>query len=228
MSELQAIYSNRFGGTEEYRREIWKILVADYFSQWTKGARRILDLGCGYGEFINAVRCERRYAMDLNPDSARHLDPDVVFLKQDCSEEWPLENGGLDLVFTSNFFEHLPDKATLGKTLDQARRCLAPDGRLIAMGPNIRLLPGQYWDFWDHHLELSDLSLAEGLGVHGFTVERRIARFLPFTMVGAPRYPTSFLRAYLCCPPAWRFFGKQFLIVARIESAEDRKSQGAE
>jgi hypothetical protein len=84
------------------------------------------------------------------------------------------------------------------------------------MGPNIRCLHGRYWDFWDHHLALSDLSLAEGLGVHGFDVERRIARFLPYTMVGAPRFPMFFLRAYLRCPMAWGVLGRQFLIVARV------------
>lgn len=217
MSELQTIYAQRFEGALDYRRTVWKVLVEDFFARWTTGAKSILDLGCGYGEFINAVRSDRRYAMDLNPDSEGHLESGVTFIRQDCSEEWPFEKGSLDLIFTSNFFEHLPEKATLGKTLDQARRCLSPGGRLIAMGPNIRLLPGQYWDFWDHHLELSDLSLAEGLGVHGFRIEKRIAGFLPFTMVGGPRYPAVFLRAYLRCPPAWRFFGKQFLIVARAE-----------
>lgn len=218
MSELQDIYSQRFEGAIEYRRAVWRALVDDFFSRWTSGARRILDLGCGYGEFINAVRCERRYAMDLNPDARERLDAGITFFEQDCSRPWPVEDGGLDLVFTSNFFEHLPDKATLGRTLDQARRCLAPGGRLIAMGPNIRCLHGRYWDFWDHHLALSDLSLAEGLGVHGFDVERRIARFLPYTMVGAPRFPVLFLRAYLRCPMAWGVLGRQFLIVARVSS----------
>lgn len=46
------------------------------------------------------------------------------------------------------FFEHLPDKAHLLRTLGQIRRCLKPGGCLIAMGPNIKYLPGRYWDFF--------------------------------------------------------------------------------
>ena len=35
----------------------------------------VLDLACGYGEFINTVRCRQKFGMDLNPDSPRFLDP---------------------------------------------------------------------------------------------------------------------------------------------------------
>jgi predicted SAM-dependent methyltransferase len=57
----------------------------------------------------------------------------------------------LDVVFTSKFFEHLSDKPSLVATLSKAFRCLKPSGRLIALGPNIKYLPGEYWDFFDHH-----------------------------------------------------------------------------
>jgi SAM-dependent methyltransferase len=152
--------------------------------------------------------------MDLNPDSAGHLASDVHFIHQDCSQSWPLPDDALDVVFTSNFFEHLPDKNALGLTLDQIRRCLKPGGRLIAIGPNIKYLPGAYWDFWDHYLPLSETSLGEGLTNRRFTIERCAPRFLPYTMVQAREYPMFILRIYLRVPWVWRVFGRQFLIVA--------------
>jgi SAM-dependent methyltransferase len=121
----------------------------------------------------------------------------------------------LDLVFTSNFFEHLPSKEALTDTLEQAKRCLRPKGRLIAMGPNIRFVGGAYWDFWDHHLPLTDHSLAEALRVRGFEIERVVDRFLPYTMVNTRPAPPLLVYLYLKTPFAWRVFGKQFLIVAR-------------
>jgi len=215
--DLQRIYETRFAATESYRKAVWRVLIADFFSKWVRQADAVLDLGCGYGEFINQVSCGQKFAMDLNPDAPARLNPSVHCLLQDCSRDWALPDGSLDVVFTSNFFEHLPDKPTLGRTLDEAHRCLKPGGLLLAIGPNIRELPGAYWDFWDHHLPLSERSLAEALVTRGFQIERAIARFLPYTMVDAPQYPLFLLRVYLRLPLLWRFLGKQFLVIARKE-----------
>ena len=50
------------------------------------------------------------------------------------------------------------------------------------MGPNIRYAFREYWDYFDHQLPLSDLSVVEGLIASGFNVNIVIPRFLPFTM----------------------------------------------
>jgi SAM-dependent methyltransferase len=221
-ANLATVYGNRFEGLEDYRNRVWRVLIEDYFQSFINPGAAVLDLGCGYGEFINNIRCGEKLGMDLNPNTARILGPDVRFLQQDCSTPWSLPNESLDVVFTSNFFEHLPDKAALGRTLDQAERCLRPGGILIAMGPNIKCLPGLYWDFWDHYLPLTDVSLCEGLNVHGFEVVKRIERFLPYSMVGRARYPMVFLRAYLKIPLAWRFWGRQFLLVGRKPFCGDK------
>lgn len=214
-ADLQRIYEARFSGTAAYRKRVWQVLVPEFFQQFIDPADAVLDLGCGYGEFINEVRCGEKFAMDLNPDAPSHLDPSIQFLEQDCSTRWQLESGSLNAVFTSNFFEHLPNKDSLGRTLDEVFRCLAPGGRLLAMGPNIKYLPGSYWDFWDHYLPLTEAALGEALTNRGFEVVRSIDRFLPYTMVKQREYPGFFLRAYLKLPLAWRFFGKQFVVVAR-------------
>lgn len=153
--------------------------------------------------------------MDLNPDARRLAQSDVLVLQQDCSQAWNIVPGSLDTVFTSNFFEHLPTKSALEETLAEAHRALKPGGRLIAMGPNIKCVPGEYWDFFDHYLPLTELSLAEVLKKKQFAVEVCRDRFLPYTMSDGRQYPIWILRAYLMAPLAWKFFGKQFLVVAR-------------
>ena len=175
----------------------------------------LLDLGCGYGEFINLVKAGAKIGMDLNARSRDLLNPEVRFFEQDCAARWPLADGQLDVVFSSNFFEHLPDKATLGRTLTEAFRCLKPEGRLIALGPNIKFTRGRYWDFWDHYLPLTEASLSEGLTARGFAIERCRARFLPYTMAGDRQYPLWMLRLYLRLPLLWRWRGEQFLVIAR-------------
>lgn len=212
--DVQTIYGQRFAANREYRQKIWRVLIDDFFQGLLGKDAAVLDLGCGYGEFINQITAREKFGIDLNPDSAAMFTSGVKFFRQDCSQTWPLPDNTLDAVFTSNFFEHLPDKATLGRTLEQARRCLKPGGRLVALGPNIKYLPGAYWDFWDHYLPLTELSLSEGLRNRGFNVARCYARFLPYTMAGGPQYPLLLLRVYLRLSVAWRFFGKQFLVVA--------------
>ncbi len=153
--------------------------------------------------------------MDLNPRSREMLAPGVTFYQRDCSEVWPFAEDSLDLIFSSNFFEHLRSKPILEKTIQQAARCLKTGGRLIAMGPNIRYTRWAYWDFWDHHIPLTELSLTELLENNGFKVETAIDRFLPYTMVNQRETPMVLIRLYLRLRLAWRFMGGQFLVVGR-------------
>jgi SAM-dependent methyltransferase len=212
--ELDATYSRRFNAHLAYRNLVWSVLAVRYFSRLIAPGSTVLDLGCGYGEFINNIVCKRKYGIDLNARAGEYLAAGVEFFAQDCSQPWPLPDGCLDVVFTSNFFEHLPSKQAFSDTLRQAWRCLRPGGHLYAMGPNIRFIGGAYWDFWDHHLAFTDVSMAEALEVHGFEVERAIDRFLPYTMVNRRRAPAVLLSLYLKFPLAWKIFGKQFMVCA--------------
>src|SRR5215469_3827849 len=109
---LQQLYQNRFGGMADYRQRVW-VVLSQFFSQWISSEAQVLDLGCGWCEFINAVSCRVKFAMDLNPDSKRFAKPEVRVLEQDCSAPWALPSEALDAVFTSNFLEHLPTKSAL-------------------------------------------------------------------------------------------------------------------
>ena len=213
-SDLSRIYAQRFAANLDYRKRVWRVLIDSFFQQYVSRDATVLDLGCGYGEFINQVDAGRKYAMDLNPDAPRYLTDNVRVIRQDCSQPWPVEEASLDVIFTSNFFEHLPDKAALGRTLDQIYRALRKGGRLIAMGPNIKLVPGSYWDFWDHYLPLTESSLAEALENRSFHIVRTEPAFLPYTMAGKRPAPLTLIRIYLALPKLWRLIGKQFLVMA--------------
>jgi SAM-dependent methyltransferase len=215
MSQEQATYARRFAKNERYRSSVWRVLVRQVFQPHIPEDARVLDLGCGYGEFINNVRAATRYAMDANPDARKKLAPGIEFIEQDCSQPWPLRDGSLDVIFASNFFEHLATKEALQLTLEHALRALRKDGTLIAMGPNIRYLPGAYWDFIDHNIALSDRSMVEAMELAGFTRHRVVDRFLPYTMSEGASPSPSFLNLYLRMPFMWRFLGKQFLIIMK-------------
>jgi len=214
-AELQKLYEIRFAGASEYREKVWNILVNEFFSRWIPERSVVLDLGCGHCEFINQVRAEQRFGMDLNPDAVTHAGPGVQLLTQNCASAWSIADESLDVVFTSNFFEHLYTKSDLRDTLAQAWRCLRKGGCLIALGPNIRYLPGAYWDYYDHYLPLTELSLGEAMTATGFSLEEEIPRFLPYTMSQGSRRPVWMLRLYLRLKFIWPLFGKQFLVVGR-------------
>ena len=212
---LQREYQLRFNELAEYRNQVWKTLCNDFFSQLITPDSRVLDLGAGWCEFINNVSAAEKYAMDLNPETGNRLAPGIRFLHQDCSAPWQIEPESLDVVFTSNFLEHLPDKDAVKRTVAHAYQCLAPGGCLICLGPNIKYVNGAYWDFWDHFVPLTELALAELLQLENFDVEVNIGRFLPYSMSQGSTPPIVFLRLYLKLRFAWRLFGKQFLVVGR-------------
>jgi SAM-dependent methyltransferase len=212
---LQKEYQIRFCGAEEYRDRVWKTLCNSYFSTLVSPKAHLLDLGCGWGEFINNIDAAKKYAMDLNPDAAIHLGKEIDFLHQDCSLTWQLPAESLDVVFTSNFLEHLPDKQRVESTISEALRCLKPGGLIICLGPNIKYVPGAYWDFWDHFIPITDLAMAELLQLKGFEIDRRLPRFLPYSMSTGAKPPLIMLKLYLKLPLAWPLFGKQFLVVGK-------------
>jgi SAM-dependent methyltransferase len=214
-SVLNRQYKLRFGNRDPYRDSVWKILCSQYFSKHIPARSVVLDVGCGWGEFINNISAARKFAMDLNSETGQRIGSDVTFLQQDCALEWALDTASLDVVFTSNFLEHLPDKRSVEATLAQAYRCLKAGGTIICLGPNVKCIPGDYWDFWDHHIPITEASLAELLTLSGFTVESSIARFLPYSMSNGRNPPLFLVSLYLRMPAAWYFFGKQFLVIGR-------------
>jgi SAM-dependent methyltransferase len=211
---LQAVYANRFGGEEAERERLWRILTRNFFQQWVRPSDTVLDVGAGYCEFINSIQASRKYALDLNPVTSSKAAPDVTVLPQDVSRPWAMDPETVNVVFSSNFFEHLPTRDDLQHCLQEIYRVLRPGGRLLAMGPNIRFCYDVYWDFFDHYLPLSDRSLAEALELASFAIERVIPRFLPYTMKGKKPPADIFVRLYLGLPSCWRLLGKQFFVVA--------------
>jgi SAM-dependent methyltransferase len=212
---LQALYRQRFESEQAARHEVWRVLIDSWFIRYLDGVDSVLDLGSGWGHFINQVNVPARYAIDLNPDARLRLDPAVDLVAGDAMEPWPLAGGVLDCVFTSNFLEHLPGRDAVSTVLDHAFRHLRPGGLMVCLGPNIRYMTGAYWDYFDHVVPLSERSLSEALALSGFEIDEMIARFLPATISRQNVPPSFVLRTYLRMRPVWRLIGRQFLVVAR-------------
>lgn len=109
------------------------------FAEALVGGRAVLDAGCGagYGSAILAKAAERVFALDNAWDalaSARETSPAerVVHLCGDASS-LPLRDKSLDAVVAFEVIEHLENWRGL---LEESRRVLRDDGRLIVSTPN--------------------------------------------------------------------------------------------
>ncbi len=213
--ELQKLYRHRFEAVELPRKlAIWQVLCEHFFSRFVGVSATVIDVGAGYCEFINNIHCGRKIAIDLNPDVRRFAAPDVEVRNESCTNMASIPEASADVVFMSNFLEHLPSKQMVFDTLAEARRALKPGGRLLILQPNVRFLPGEYWDFFDHHTPLTERSLAEALEMLDMQIELVIPRFLPYTTKSSLPQAPVFVRLYLLFPLAWRFLGKQSFLCA--------------
>lgn len=218
--QLESLYRHRFPEEElKNKQAIWQVLCRQFFSRFVTPTDTVVDIGAGYCEFINNITAARKIAVDLNPEVSRFAKPGVQVLNESCTEISNLPAGTADVVFMSNFLEHLPSKQLVLDTFREARRILKDTGRIIVLQPNIRFLYAEYWDFFDHHTALSDRSLVEGLQLAGFAPDVVIPKFLPYTTKS--RLPQSpwLVSLYLRFPPAWRVLGKQTVVVAHKDNA---------
>lgn len=213
--ELDKLYHQRFPEAElAQKHAIWKVLCTEYFNRYVRPTDTVVDIGAGYCEFINNIPAARKIAVDLNPDVRRFAGPEVEIINESCTAISKLEADSVDAVFMSNFLEHLPNKDLVLDTFRETRRILKPGGRVIVLQPNIRYLPGEYWDFFDHHTPLTEKSLVEGLQLAGLDPTVVIAQFLPYTTKSRLPKAAWLVSLYLKFPPAWRLLGKQALVVA--------------
>lgn len=171
----------------------------------------MLDLGCGYGDFINNVEAGRRLAIDSWPDMPQHIDPGVEARTGQVWElDW-IEDQSVDLAFASNLFEHLT-KAEFALTLEALARKLKPTGRLMILQPNYRYAYREYFDDFTHVTVFSHISLADFLESQDWRVIDLRPRFLPLTIKS--RFPVSryLIGAYLASP--FKPLAKQMLVSA--------------
>jgi len=213
--QLSKLYKSRFPEqTLERKNAIWRVICNDYFQRFVTHENLVVDIACGYGEFLNNIKAGEKIGIDLNPDSANFLDGNVKFFNDNAMAVAQITGGKANVIFASNFLEHLPNKSTLDNLLREVYRAIIPGGTFIVVGPNLRYLPGEYWDFYDHHLGLTHLSLTEALELQGFQVNICLPRFLPYTTKSAlPTHP-FLVSCYLKAPIIWKLLGKQFLLVA--------------
>jgi SAM-dependent methyltransferase len=101
--------------------------------------RRILDMGCGVGAFVRRLGeySDEVYGTDIDRERVAEGTEEVPNLGLAVCEQLPFADDTFDVIILHEVLEHVTDDQ---QTLREARRVLAPDGKVVVFCPN-RLYP---------------------------------------------------------------------------------------
>jgi len=145
--ESRESWQEEYGNFERRREEmLLKFALVEPWIDLRARALSILDYGCAYGHYL-------QYLRELNPshqlygiDIARHvvetlrprgIADDVYWRGPD--EPLPFPDGSLDMVYSFDTLEHVPNPEALDFWFGEVHRVLRPDGRLFLFIPNFHL-----------------------------------------------------------------------------------------
>ena len=216
MDDEQASYHSTRLAPSATRRAVWRHVGA-YLQPYIPSDGRVLDLAAGYGDFSASIEAREIVAVDLFPELADHVPAHVEAIVGDATDLARFEDAVFDVVFASNFLEHL-DWPDIDRLMAGVVRVLRPGGRFIVVQPNFRLQPGAYFDDYTHRTNFTDRSIRDYLVVQGFDIERIEPRFLPLTLRSRLSWGHRLVPLYLKLP--YRPLAGQMLVVARRGGAD--------
>ncbi|MGA2853730.1 MAG: class I SAM-dependent methyltransferase [Verrucomicrobiota bacterium] len=205
------IYHNTRFTPDPRRRLLWQTLVAGEFQKRIPADGVVLELGAGYGEFINAVKARRRLAVDAWPGMLQHLEAGVEGLVTSITLLDGVPDNSVDYVFSSNCFEHV-SQADLVECLTQLRRKMKPGAMISIVQPNFKYCFREYFDDYTHISIYTSQGLSDLLAANGFRVVRCVPRFMPLTLKSRLPVHPLLIRLYLMSP--FKPMAKQMLISA--------------
>lgn len=154
--------------------------VVDFSVMWLqrKAGGRLLDVGCGSGDFLHDMQALgwQVEGVDFDPAAASNAGAKGVrvYAGSLASQHFPDES--FDAITLSHFIEHVHEPQQL---LEECRRILKPGGRLVMVTPNTESYGHRrYRDAWMHldpprHLHLFNCGTLECLTERaGLQVER--------------------------------------------------------
>lgn len=192
------------------RKKAW-IVISKYFQKFIRRDSVILDLGSGYCDFINNIDAKEKHVLDIYKGIKKYAKDDIKVHIGDLTKMKKMKGNYFDIIFASNFFEHLTKK-NLDNTFNELKRIIKKDGLLIVLQPNFKYTYKNYFDDYTHELAFTHISMSDYLTANGFKIIKIIPKFLPFSLNSKFPVMPFLIKLYLYSPI--KPFGGQFLIIA--------------
>jgi SAM-dependent methyltransferase len=126
------------------------LAVLRFYLPYLESSHRVLDIGCGHGEFLEMLISAGHEAVGVD------IDPGMVaacqakgleVIEADVLEWLPTQAGQFDAIFSSNVMEHLP-APVVAQVIRAAHAALRPGGLLLIGVPNPESIIVQLHEFW--------------------------------------------------------------------------------
>jgi SAM-dependent methyltransferase len=203
-------FKSRF--TPDNRRsKVW-IHLTRYLQKFISTGSVLLEVGPGYCDFINQVDAKKKLAFDIEPEVSSFANSDIEVFIGNAIMLHGIESGFIDVVFASNFLEHLTREES-DIFLKNTRRVLKDNGLMILMQPNYRYSSKVYFDDFTHKTIYSHISIRDYLSSMDFEVLKIEKKFMPFTLKSKASFLTFLVPLYLKFP--FKPFAKQMLVISK-------------
>ena len=174
---VDVVYNEEDRPFTQYPDKLARYLSSRY--ELPKGSK-ILDLGCGRGEFLRGfIRCGLKgYGVDQST-VARSVCPGAEILQSDLEDEvLPYNDNYFDVIYSKSVLEHFyyPEKLVM-----EIYRIVKPGGLVITMVPDWESVYKTFYKDYTHRTPFTANSLKDIFLINGFDdVKVEKFRQLPF------------------------------------------------
>lgn len=161
---LSVVYDEKSHPYTEYPQKLCAFLFQSF--EFKKGMK-MLEPGCGRGEFLNHFKELGLdvVGVDISPEAVEFENDLDVKLCDVESEKLPFNDDSFDVIYSKSFIEHLyyPEKF-----LEEAYRVLKPGGILLTLAPDWESNYKIYFDDFTHRTPFTKISLIDAYKMYGF------------------------------------------------------------
>lgn len=216
---LDVRYDERERPYTDYPAQLTSYLKERYLAR--HGAGKLLDLGCGRGEFLHgfAQLGFEAIGFDRSRPAAPRFDEPVVVGDYEQGG-LPFLDGEFSVLFNKSVFEHVRDISPL---LRECHRVLAPGGRMLSLVPDWTAQWRHFYDDWTHVRPFTLVGLRECILSHGFEVREAI-RFRQLPVLWEHPYLSPLSAAAALLPDAFKRskfvrFSKEWMLLVVADRA---------